>query len=109
MGFIQPTLSLHSIPVLFVKKKDGSLCLCIDFHSLNCISKKDCYLLLLISDLLDLSYKDWVYSKIDLHHAYHLVHIAAGDEWKTVFRTCYGSFEWSIMPFSFTNALAAFQ
>ena len=92
-GFIQPTSSLYSAPVLFIKKKDSSLCLCVDFCSLNCISKKDCYLLLLISDLLDSPCKAWVYSKIDLHHAYHLVCIANGDEWKTAFRTCYRSFE----------------
>jgi len=56
-SFIQLTSFLHSALVLFVKKKDGSLCLCIDFYSLNCIFKKDCYLLLLISDLLDSSHK----------------------------------------------------
>ena len=57
MGFIWPTLSLHSAPVLFIKKKDGSLHLCVDFCSLNHISKKNCYLLLLIFDLLDLPHK----------------------------------------------------
>ena len=50
-----------------------------------------------------------VCDKIDLCHAYHLVHIADSDEWKTAFRTCYGSFEWSVMPFSLTNAPVAFQ
>ena len=79
-GFIRPTSSPHSAPVLFVKKKDGSLHLCVDFHGLNCISKKDRYPLLLISDLLDSPHKAHVYSKIDLHHAYHLVRIADGDE-----------------------------
>jgi len=93
MCFIQPTLSPHSALVLFVKKKDGSLHLCVNFHSLNHISKKDHYLLLLISNLLDLSHKAWVHSKIDFHHAYHLVCIANGDEWKTAFKTRYGSFE----------------
>ena len=92
-GFIQPTLSLHSAPVLFVKKKDGSLCLCVDFCGLNHISKKDYYLLPLISDLLDSPCKAQVYLKIDLCHAYYLVHIANSDEWKTAFRTCYGSFK----------------
>ena len=53
MGFIWSTSSLHSLLVLFVKKKDGLLCLCVNFHGLNHISKKDCYPLLLISDLLD--------------------------------------------------------
>jgi len=107
--FIRPTSSPHGVPVLFVKKKDGSLRLCVDFCSLNHISKKDCYLLPLISSLLDSPRKARVYSKIDLCHAYHLVHIANGDEWKTTFRTCYGLFEWSVMPFSLTNAPMAFQ
>ena len=52
IGFIWPTFSLYNAPVLFIKKKDSSLCLCIDFHSFNHISKKNCYPLLLISDLL---------------------------------------------------------
>ena len=77
-NFIQPTSSLYGAPVLFIKKKDGSLCLYVDFHGLNHISKKNWYSLPLISDLLDSPRKAWVYSKIDLHHAYHLVHIADG-------------------------------
>jgi len=92
-GFIQPTSSPHGAPVLFIKKKNGLLHLCVDFCSLNRISKKDCYPLPLISDLLNLPHKAWVYSKIDLHHAYHLVCIADSDEWKTAFKTHYGSFE----------------
>ena len=92
MDFIQPTSSLHSILVLFVKK-DGSLCLYINFCGLNCISKKDYYPLPLILDLLDSSHKARIYSKIDLCHAYYLVCIADGDEWKTAIRTCYRSFE----------------
>ena len=108
IGFIQPTSSLHSALVLFVKKKDGSLHLCVNFHSFNHISKKYCYPLLLISDLLDSSHKALVYSRINLCHTYHLVCIANSDKWKTTFRTCYKSFEWSVMPFSLTNALTAF-
>jgi len=80
MGFIRPTSSLQGAPVLFVKKKDGSLRLCVNFRGLNHISKKDRYPLLLISDLLDSPCKARVYSKIDLRHAYHLVRIADGDE-----------------------------
>ena len=57
ISFIQPISSPHSVLVLFIKKKDGLLHLCINFHSLNHISKKDCYLLLLISNLLDSSHK----------------------------------------------------
>ena len=108
MSFIQPTLSPHSIPVLFIKKKDSSLYLCFDFYGINCIFKKDCYLLLLISDLLDSLCKAQIYSKIDLHYVYHLVCITDGNEWITAFRTCYESFEWSVMPFGFINASVAF-
>ena len=108
-GFIQLTLSLYGALVLFIKKKNSSLHFYVDFYSFNCISKKNHYPLLLISNLLDLPYKARVYSKIDLCHAYHLVHIADGNEWKTAFRTCYGSFEWSVMPFGLTNASMAFQ
>jgi len=79
-GFIQPTSSLHSVPVLFIKKKDGSLRLCVNFCGLNCISKKDYYPLLFISNLLDLPRKAQVYSKIDFCYAYHLVCIADSDE-----------------------------
>jgi len=107
--FIQPTSSPHGALVLFVKKKDGSLHLCVSFCGLNYISKKDRYPLLLIFDLLDSPRKAQVYSKIDLYHAYHLVCIADSDEWKTAFRTRYGSFEWSVIPFSLTNASMAFQ
>ncbi len=58
--------SAHSMPILFIKKKDSSLHLCIDFHGLNCIMKKDRYLLPLISDLLDASGRACIYTKIDL-------------------------------------------
>jgi len=107
--FIRSMSSPHGAPVLFVKKKDGSLRLCIDFHGLNKITKKDRYPLPLISDLLDSPRKARIYTKIDLRHAYYLVRIAKGDEWKTAFRTRYGAFEWSVMPFGLTNVPAAFQ
>jgi len=108
-GFICPTASSHAAPVLFVKKKDGSLHLCIDFRGLNKITKKDHYPLPLISDLLDSPSHAKIYSKIDLWHTYHLVWIAPGDKWKTAFHTHYGSYKWLVMPFGLTNAPAAFQ
>jgi Reverse transcriptase (RNA-dependent DNA polymerase) len=108
-GFIHPLKSPHGAPILFVKKKGGDLQLCVDCHSLNRISKKDRYPLPLLSDLLDTPKKACIYTKIDLHHAYHLVHTANGEEWKTTFYTHYGSFKWLVVPFSLTNAPAMFQ
>ena len=109
LGFIQPSKSPHSILILFVKKKDSSLWLCVDYCGLNWISKKDHYPLPLLSDLLDAPQRAWVFTKIYLRHAYHLVHIVEGEEWKTTFCTRYGSFEWLVMPFRLTNAPATFQ
>src|SRR5260221_1142886 len=108
-GFIRPSKSPWGSPVLFVKKKDGSLRLCVDFHALNRVTEKDRYPLPLIPDLLNSPGPARIYSKIDLKHAYHLVRIAEGDEPKTTFRTCYGSYEWRVMPFGLTNAPAVFQ
>ena len=92
-GFISSTRSPHRAPVLFVKRKDGGLQLCIDFHGLNKIMKKDRYPLPLITDLLDSPGKARIYTKIDLQYAYHLVCIAKGDEWKMAFQARYGSCE----------------
>ena len=86
-GFIRPTSSSLAAPVLFVKKKDGSLRLCVDYRGLNKLTRKDCYPLPLISNLLDSPSHAKVYTKIDLWHAYHLMRSADGNEWKTAFRT----------------------
>jgi hypothetical protein len=108
-GFIRATNSPHGAPVLFSRNSNGSLRLCVDYRGLNRISKKDRYPLPLISDLLATAGKARVYTTLDLRHAYYLVRIAEGDEWKTAFRTRYGSFEWLVMPFGLTNAPSAFQ
>jgi len=86
-GFIRPTRSLYGAPVLFIRKKDGSLRLCVDFRGLNKITKKDCYPIPLTKDLLDVPGKARISTKIDLRHAYHLVWISEGDKWKTAFQT----------------------
>ena len=75
MDFIHPSRSLGGAPVLFARKTDGLLWLCINFHGLNKIKKKDQYPLPHITDLLDSPRKAKIYLKIDLQHAYHLVQI----------------------------------
>jgi len=108
-GFIRQSQSSCGAPVLFAKKKDGSLRLCVDWHGLNAITKKDRYPLPLIPNLLDRLRNSNVFTKIDLRGAYNLVRIAPGDEWKTAFRTRYGSFDFMVMHFGLTNAPATFQ
>ena len=108
-GFITSSQSSIGAPVLFVRKKTGDLRLCVDFRGLNKITKKDRYPLPLITDLLDTARSAKIYTKLDIRHAYHLIRIAEGDEWKTSFHTRYGSFEWRVMPEGLTNAPATFQ
>jgi len=107
--FIRPSKAGHSAPILFIKKKDGSLRLCINFRGLNRLMKKDRYPLPLISNFLDALGKARIYTKIDLRHTYHLVQIAEGDKAKTTFRTRYGLFEWLVIPEGLTNAPSTFQ
>jgi hypothetical protein len=108
-GFIYPSRLSHGAPILFAKKKDGSLRLCVDYRGLNQITKKDKYPLPLIADLLDAPGKARIYTKLDLWHAYHLLRIAPGDKPKTAFRTRYGSYQFRVVPEGLTNAPAAFQ
>jgi Reverse transcriptase (RNA-dependent DNA polymerase) len=108
-GFICPSNSLFRTPVLFIKKKNGSLRLCVDFRRLNAITQKDKYSLSLTSKLLDTLSRAKVFTKIDLKHVYYLIQIATRDEWKTAFHTHYGSFEWLVMPFGLTSAPGSFQ
>ena len=108
-GFIRPSKSPAGAPILFVKKKDGSLRLCVDYRGLNKITIKNRYPLPLISELLDRLKDAKLFTKLDLRGAYNLIRIKAGDEWKTAFRTRYGHFEYMVMPFGLTNAPATFQ
>jgi len=97
------------VPILFIKKKDGSLRLAVNYRSLNKITKKDRYPLPLIPDLLDRLRMACTFTKMDLRGVYNLVRIADGDKWKTAFRTCYGSYEFFVMHYSLTNTPASFQ
>jgi hypothetical protein len=108
-NFIQHSKSLAGIPILFVKKKDGSLRTCVDYRGLNKVTKKNYYPLPLISGLLEQLGSAKIFTKIDLRGAYNLVRVKEGDEWKTTFRTRYGHFEYLVMPLELTNAPAFFQ
>lgn len=108
-GFIRPSTSPAGSPILFVKKKDGSLRLCVDYRALNKITRKNRYPLPLIQESLDRLKTAKYFTKIDLRAAYNLIRIKPGDEWKTAFRTRYGLYEYLVMPFGLTNAPASFQ
>ena len=108
-GFIRPSKSPAASPILFVKKKDGSLRLCVDYRGLNRITIRNRYPLPLIPELLDRLSTASIFTKIDLRGAYNLVRIRPGDEWKTSFRCRYGQYEYLVMPFGLTNAPAVFQ
>ena len=108
-GFIQQSSSPARAPVLFVKKKDSSLRLCVDYRGLNDITVKNRYPLPLIQETLDWVGKAKIYTKLDLRGAYNLLRIKSGEEWKTAFGTRYVHFEFSVMPFGLTNASATFQ
>jgi hypothetical protein len=108
-NFIWHSKSPAGASILFVKKKDGSLRMYVDYRGLNKVIKKNHYLLPLISGLLEQLGSAKIFTKIDLRGAYNLVRVKEGDEWKTTFRTRYGHFEYSVMSFGLTNAPVTFQ
>ncbi|GJX78927.1 putative nucleotidyltransferase, ribonuclease H [Tanacetum coccineum] len=108
-GFIRPSTSPWGAPVLFVKKKDGSFRMCIDYRELNKLTVKNRYPLHRIDDLFDQLQGSSVYSKVDLRSDYHQLRVRDEDIPKTAFRTRYGHYEFQVMPFGLTNALAVFM
>ena len=108
-GLIQPSQSPYGAPVLFVRKKDGRLRMCIDYRALNKITRKNAYPLPRCDELFNRLSKAQYFTKLDLKSGYWQVRIKKGDEYKTAFRTRYGHYEFKVMPFGLTNAPATFQ
>ncbi|GJY00518.1 putative reverse transcriptase domain-containing protein, partial [Tanacetum coccineum] len=108
-GFIRPSSSSWGASVLFVKKKDGSFRMCIDYRELNKLTVKNRYPLLRIDDLFDQLQGSQLFSKIDLRSGYHQLRVHEDDIPKTAFRTRYGHFEFTVMPFVLTNVPSVFM
>jgi hypothetical protein len=108
-GFICPSVSLWGAPVLFVRKKDGSLRMCIDYRELNQVTIKNKYPLPRIYYLFDQLKEATVFSKIDLRSGYHQLKVKEADIPKTAIRTRYGHVKFLVMPFGVTNAPSVFM
>ncbi|GKA62584.1 putative reverse transcriptase domain-containing protein [Tanacetum coccineum] len=108
-GFFCPSSFPRGAPVIFVKKKDGSFRMCIDYSELNKLTVKNRYLLLRLDELFDQLQGSSVYSKIDLRLGYHQLRIREEDIPINSFVTRYGHYEFQVMPFGLTNAPAVFM
>jgi hypothetical protein len=108
-GFIKPSLSPYGAPVLFVRKKTGELRMCIDYRALNKITIKNSYGLPRISELLDQIRGANYFTTLDLNSGYHQLRVHQNDTQKTAFRTRYGLYEFTVVPFGLTGAPAAFM
>jgi hypothetical protein len=110
LGNIRPSKSPTAAPIIFVPKAHGrGLRLCVDYRSLNKVTIANRYPLPIMSELQDRVRGAKIFTKIDLKNGYNLIRIKPGDEWKTAFKTSYGLYEYTVMPFGLSNGPATFQ
>ena len=108
-GFIRASSSPAAAPILFIKKPEGRLRLCIDYRKLNKLTEKDRYPLPLIKETLSRVYRVKIFSKIDIITVFNRLRMTEGEKWKTAFTTRWGLYEYLILPFGLTGGPSTFQ
>ena len=108
-GFIDSSQSPFAAPILFVQKANGGLCFCVDYRKLNAVTHKDHYPIPLLDETLAHISKAKIFTKLDIHQAFHHVCIDPASEDLTTFRTRYGCYKYKVVPFRLTNGPATYQ